>query len=110
VYSTYMIGLVCFRSTLAKMSESEQAALPSFPLPSIPNPPPKSLLALQGLDQALVDAEIVDPGILLPLDEHDAGSRLSELARKRLKELGITELFAGKFFLAFLARFNYVRC
>ena len=103
----YLYDWTCLFSI---MSVSEQAALPSFPLPSIPKPPPKSLLALQGLDQALVDAEIVDPGLLLPLDENDAGSRLSELARKRLKELGITELFAGNFlFLTFLARFNHIR-
>lgn len=74
------------------------ATLPSFPLPILPNAPPKSVLALQGLNQALVDAEIVDSTTVLPIPlnkETDGGTRLSEKTRKRLQELGITELFAG---------------
>lgn len=81
-----------------RRSPSPLAALPSFPLPALPNAPPKSVLALQGLDQALVDAEIVDPSTLLPIPsdgEDDAGTGLSEKTRKRLQELGIVELFAG---------------
>ncbi|CAK5284128.1 unnamed protein product [Mycena citricolor] len=72
-------------------------ALLSFPLPSHPNAPSKSDLALQGLDKALVGAEIVDAGrvVAIPLDEDDdAGTGLREKTRKRLAELGITELFA----------------
>jgi ATP-dependent RNA helicase DDX51/DBP6 len=79
-------------------SPTPLATLPSFPLPALPNAPPKSVLALQGLDQALVDAEIVDPSTLLPIPldaDNDAGTGLSEKMRRRLKELGITELFAG---------------
>ncbi|KII89763.1 hypothetical protein PLICRDRAFT_108662, partial [Plicaturopsis crispa FD-325 SS-3] len=70
--------------------------LPSFPLPALPNAPSKSVLALQGLDQALVDAELVDPAKTLPIPDggDDAGTGLSERTRKRLKELGITDLFA----------------
>ncbi|KAG6837240.1 hypothetical protein H0H93_012634 [Arthromyces matolae] len=70
--------------------------LPSFPLPALPNPPSKSVLALQGLDQALVDAELVDPSTLLPIPDgqDDGDSHLSEKMRKRLHDLGITELFA----------------
>ncbi|RDB26213.1 ATP-dependent RNA helicase dbp6 [Hypsizygus marmoreus] len=73
-----------------------QAALPSFPLPALPHAPSKSVLAMQGLDQALVDAEIVDPETMLPIPdgEGDGGTMLSEKMRKRLKDLGITELFA----------------
>ena len=73
-------------------------SLPSFPLPALPDAPPKSVLALQGIDQALIDAEIVDPTITLPItsdEDDDGGTRLSAKLRKRLKELGITELFAG---------------
>ncbi|KZP31818.1 DEAD-domain-containing protein [Athelia psychrophila] len=80
-----------------RRSPSPLAALPSFPLPALPNAPPKSVLALQGLDRALVDAEIVDPSTLLPIPsdgEDDVGTGLSEKTRKRLQELGIVELFA----------------
>lgn len=74
------------------------ATLHSFPLPALPNAPSKSTLALQGLDQALVDAEFVDPTILLPIPDGDdhQGTMLSQRTRKKLKDLGITELFAGK--------------
>ncbi|KAF8753365.1 DEAD box helicase family [Rhizoctonia solani] len=41
----------------------ELPALPSFPLPSQPAPPSKAVLALQGLDQAILEAEIIDPTI-----------------------------------------------
>ncbi|KAG6918650.1 hypothetical protein DXG01_012769 [Tephrocybe rancida] len=70
--------------------------LPSFPLPALPNAPSKSVLALQGLDKALVDAELVEPSTLLPIPEgpDDGGTQLSEKMRKRLQDLGITELFA----------------
>ncbi|KAF7976598.1 hypothetical protein HWV62_6090 [Athelia sp. TMB] len=82
-----------------RRSPSPVVALPSFPLPALPNAPSKSVLALQGLDQALVDAEIVDPSTLLPIPcegEDDAGTGLSEKTRRRLKELGIVELFADR--------------
>lgn len=73
--------------------------LPSFPLPALPDAPSKSVLALQGLDQALVGAELVDSTGLLPIPpdgEDDGGTGLSEKMRKRLLDLGIVELFAGK--------------
>ncbi|KAL0574239.1 ATP-dependent RNA helicase dbp6 [Marasmius crinis-equi] len=79
-------------------SPSPTAALPSFPLPSLPDAPTESALALQGLDQALIDAEVVDPGVVQPISEassqDDVGTKVSEKMRKRLHELGITELFA----------------
>ncbi|KAF8972121.1 P-loop containing nucleoside triphosphate hydrolase protein [Flammula alnicola] len=61
------------------------AALPSFPLPALPNAPSKSLLALQGLDQALIGAELVSPSTVLsiPSGKDDGG-----------QDIGITELFA----------------
>jgi ATP-dependent RNA helicase DDX51/DBP6 len=72
------------------------AAFPSFPLPKIPNAPSKADLALQGLDRALFDAEIVESTTTIPIsiDPSRAGS-LSERTIKRLNDLGISELFAG---------------
>ncbi|KAJ7220101.1 DEAD-domain-containing protein, partial [Mycena pura] len=71
--------------------------LPSFPLPARPDAPSKSVLALQGLDGALVGAEIVGATRLLPIPpdgEDDGGTGLGEKTRKRLLDLGIAELFA----------------
>jgi ATP-dependent RNA helicase DDX51/DBP6 len=79
-------------------SSTPLPTLPSFPSHAVPNAPPKSVLALQGLDRALVDAEIVDPTTSLPIPlegNNDGGTCLTEKTRKRLNELGITELFAG---------------
>lgn len=78
-------------------------SLPSFPLPALPNAPSKSQLALQGLDQALIDAELVLPSAIspIPIGKDDDGTRLSERMRKRLRDFGITELFAGVYFLHF---------
>ncbi|KAF9000707.1 DEAD-domain-containing protein, partial [Cyathus striatus] len=84
------------RSSTAR-PESPITVLPSFPLPEAPNPPSKTDLALQGLDKAIIDADIVDPGTTLIIPESgddDGGTRLSEKMRRRLKDLGITELFA----------------
>lgn len=74
------------------------AALPSFPLPALPDAPSKSDLALLGLDQALVGADIVPPSTVLPIPtgKEDGGTRLSGRTRKRLRDIGITELFAGE--------------
>ena len=71
--------------------------LPFFPLPELPNAPSKSVLALQGLDRALVDAEVVLPLRVLPIPfgKDDGGTRLSDRTRTRLRDIGITELFAG---------------
>lgn len=73
-------------------------ALPVFSLPALPAAPPKSVLALQGLDQALVEAEVINPSSRLPITPNgdDTYSGLSERTRKHLVELGITELFAGQ--------------
>ncbi|KAJ7758853.1 DEAD-domain-containing protein [Mycena maculata] len=71
--------------------------LPSFPLPALPDAPSKTELALQGLDQALVGAELVDAAGLLPIPpdgEDDGGTGLSAKTRKQLIDLGIVELFA----------------
>ncbi|KAF9468213.1 P-loop containing nucleoside triphosphate hydrolase protein [Collybia nuda] len=81
---------------LSPQAETNQPTLPSFPLPVHPDAPSKSVLALQGLDQALVGAEIVNPtqSLPIPLDEADGGTGLSKKMRKRLTDLGITDLFA----------------
>jgi ATP-dependent RNA helicase DDX51/DBP6 len=80
--------------------------LPSFPIPAQPAPPSKLALALQGLDTALQDAEVLDASSTLPLSTAADASRvgLSEGMRKRLLELGISELFAGKILQTFSIR------
>ncbi|KDQ19346.1 hypothetical protein BOTBODRAFT_62759 [Botryobasidium botryosum FD-172 SS1] len=81
-----------------RRSSTPVTTLPRFPLPSQPALPSASTLFLQGLDQALVEADIIDPAktIAIPLIEVnvDPTTRLSEKTRKRLGELGISELFA----------------
>ncbi|KAJ3828447.1 DEAD-domain-containing protein [Lentinula raphanica] len=92
-----------------------QTALPIFPLPTHPSAPSnlKTTLALQGLDRALVDAEVVPPGRTMAVKigsdkdrwkflfgfgsdsiEEWTKTGLSEKMSRRLVELGITELFA----------------
>lgn len=72
-------------------------ALPRFPLPTCPNAPSKSELALQGLDRAQIEAELVDPSSMLPIDLDTDTDRsvLSLKTRKRLIDLGVNVLFAG---------------
>ena len=73
--------------------------LQRFPLPSRPHKPEKSVLASQGLDRALASAQLVDPLLSTPLsldDENgDDVTGLSARTLKRLRDLGIVELFAG---------------
>ncbi|KAF8207124.1 P-loop containing nucleoside triphosphate hydrolase protein [Mycena galopus ATCC 62051] len=81
----------------AALGPAPLPTLPSFPLPALPDAPSKSVLALQGLDRALVSAELVDSTGLMPIPpdgEDDGGTGLTEKTRKRLLELGIVELFA----------------
>ncbi|KAF9266507.1 DEAD-domain-containing protein [Marasmius fiardii PR-910] len=75
-------------------SPSPAAVLLSFPLPSFPDTPTESALALQGLDQALMDAEVVDPSTTLSISQQSTRTGLGDKMQKRLQELGITELFA----------------
>lgn len=72
-------------------------ALPRFPLPLQPEAPSPSVLYLQGVDQALIEAEIIDPRRTLALSSELAedDSKLSLRTRQRLSQLGILELFAG---------------
>jgi len=80
--------------------------LPTSP-PTFSNAPAKSAPALQGLSRAL-DAEVIDPGMILPVPlegADDGGSCLSEKMRKRLHESGITELFAGVSVILYLPQY-----
>ena len=57
-----------------------------------------SVLVNQGLDPAVTGAQLVDPHLstTLPFDEdQNADIGLSAKTLRRLKDLGITELFAG---------------
>lgn len=82
-----------------KRSPTPQVTLPLFPPPRQPDAPSKSTLALQGLDQALVEAELIDPRTTIPVSDDLEGIPLglTEKMRQRLKDLGISELFAGVF-------------
>ncbi|GBE87801.1 DEAD-domain-containing protein [Sparassis latifolia] len=78
-------------------SPTPKAILPSFSLPSQPDAPSKSVLALQGIDKALVEAEVIDPAQVMGFSSTanaNNGTQLSERTRKRLADLGISELFA----------------
>lgn len=72
-------------------------ALPRFPLPTHPDAPSKTELALQGLDKAQIEAELVDPNSTLPIDLSADNNRsvLGLKTRKSLIDLGVNELFAG---------------
>jgi hypothetical protein len=74
-------------------------SLQRFPLPSRPHAPEKSELASQGLDRALASAQLVDPLLSTPLsldaENGDDVTGLSARTLRRLRDLGIVELFAG---------------
>ncbi|KAG9128085.1 ATP-dependent RNA helicase dbp6 [Ceratobasidium sp. 392] len=73
-------------------------ALPSFPLPTQPAPPSKTTLALQGLDRAILEAEVIDPASSAPVPRPGSPSstcpELDDHMRERLVELGVESLFA----------------
>ncbi|KIJ52459.1 hypothetical protein M422DRAFT_156405 [Sphaerobolus stellatus SS14] len=69
------------------------STLQGFEMPAVDNIVSQEELALQGLDPGLIGAEIVDTTHTLSLDSL-APNSLSEKTRKRLKDLGIAELFA----------------
>jgi len=75
------------------------SSLQRFPLPSWPRAPEKSELASQGLDRALASAQLVDPLLSTPLspdnENGDDVTGLSARTLRRLRDLGIVELFAG---------------
>ncbi|KAF8301044.1 DEAD-domain-containing protein [Clavulina sp. PMI_390] len=75
----------------------ELPSLPRFPLPRQPDAPSAAVLYLQGVDEALIEAEVVDPARTVALSQEpsvDDESGLSAKTRQRLSQLGITELFA----------------
>jgi hypothetical protein len=75
----------------------ELQALPRFPLPRQPEAPSPAVLYLQGVDEALIEAEVVDSARTLSFstESREDASGLSLKARQRLSQLGISELFAG---------------
>jgi ATP-dependent RNA helicase DDX51/DBP6 len=75
-------------------------SLHRFPLPSRPHAPEKAELASQGLDRALAGAQLVDPLLSTPLSLDGDGNDVNGLSARtlrRLKDLGIVELFAGMY-------------
>ncbi|KAF8461820.1 P-loop containing nucleoside triphosphate hydrolase protein, partial [Russula ochroleuca] len=73
------------------------SSLHRFPLPSRPHAPEKAELASQGLDRALASAQLVDPLLSTPLSPDEGGDNFTGLSAKtlrRLRDLGIVELFA----------------
>ncbi|KAJ1307855.1 hypothetical protein OPQ81_001935 [Rhizoctonia solani] len=76
----------------------ELPTLPAFPLPKRPAPPSKATLALQGLDKAIINAQIIDPTATTPVpvsgESDPLGLGISDRMRGRLTELGIETLFA----------------
>ena len=77
---------------------SDLTATGSKGLSSRPDALDDSVLVKQGLDPAFARAQLVDPHLstTLPLDEdQNADIGLSAKTLRRLKDLGITELFAG---------------
>lgn len=89
------------QSLLTRTPASSLPSLPlqRFPRPARPHAPGKSELASQGLDRALASAQLVDPLLSTPLsldDENgDDVTGLSARTQRRLRDLGIVELFAG---------------
>lgn len=85
--------------TTQKPTQSDSTVpIPSFPMPVQPPPASRAQLALQGMDSAMLEAEIIDPGLTDDVkDQNGVSSCLSGRMLKRLDELGITELFAGEF-------------
>ena len=90
--------------TLTPTPPAPPPTLQRFPLPSRPHAPEKSELASQGLDRALASAQLVDPLLSTPLSPDDGNdddiTGLSARTLRRLRDLGIVELFAGVLFLS----------
>jgi ATP-dependent RNA helicase DDX51/DBP6 len=73
------------------------------PLTSHPDVPDDSKFMKQGVDPAFARAQLVDPHLTTPLppdEEQSADIGLSAKTLRRLKDLGITELFAGAYDIA----------
>ena len=67
-------------------------------VPFRPDAPDDSVFVKQGLDSAFARAQLVDPHLSTPLpldNDQSADVGLSSKTLRRLKDLGITELFAG---------------
>lgn len=92
---------------------TKDVGLRPFPIPQASQQASQEELALQGLDPALVDAEIVNSTTTIPVDalsddvlKNQPGA-ISSRMRKRLQDLGITEYFAGnKIFFRFKVHYH----
>ena len=78
-----------------------EPALPQFPTLRTPVSPSSKSLYRQSLDQAMAEGEIVEAGISVPLDsklDNESVDRfgMDNKSRRRLAELGFSNLFAGK--------------
>jgi len=92
---------------------SPPPSLPRFPLPSRPRAPEKSELVSQGLDRALARARLVDPLLTTPLSLDENGGDVAGLSARtirRLRDLGITELFAGTYHFRFFKGMPGLTC
>ena len=76
---------------------NELPLLPVFPMPTQPAAPSPSVLYLQGLDRAIIEAKLIDSSTTVLLDSTASAdpSGLSLKTRQRLAELGINGLFSG---------------
>lgn len=89
---------------------TDAVPLAAFPMPSEQVAASQKALVLQGLDPRLIEAEIVDSTRTIPMDGPDAGPCLGSKTRMRMKELGITELFAGNIFYQSTSKINILLC
>ncbi|KAF9241408.1 DEAD-domain-containing protein [Melanogaster broomeanus] len=77
--------LVMLTDTDVRREESQPPGIRSpFSQPALPDAPPKSALAMQGLDEAIVHAEVINPSIALPLSSSEVvdGTGLSARNKK----------------------------
>ncbi|KEP53057.1 DEAD-box helicase family protein [Rhizoctonia solani 123E] len=96
-------------------SPIELPTLPAFPLPTQPTPPSKAALALQGLDKAILDAEIIDLNatarVPAPNEPDPLDLGIGDRMRERLAEIGIESLFAVQtVLLPFLLSTRVLHC
>ncbi|KZP00427.1 DEAD-domain-containing protein [Calocera viscosa TUFC12733] len=78
----------------APMRSPTPPYLPSFPLPLAPPAPSAAELSRQGLDRALLQAELVSASLTLPLADPGVDLGIGERTLHRLDALGVQTLFA----------------
>jgi ATP-dependent RNA helicase DDX51/DBP6 len=99
--------------------QRDLAGMPTFPLPSGPAKASAKMLSMQGLPAALKDAERVSQELRISIDDlHVQSRRKSQISkgedeteqdrlgsriRKRLRDTGVEEFFAGEYSLRTLS-------